>query len=57
MRPVELKQVLKLRADLKLEKRALDCTPGRHSGESRSSLKRARGMFVFFNQKDQKGSI
>ena len=55
MRPVELKQVLKGRADLKLEKRALDCTPGRHSGESRSNLK--RGLFVFFNQKDQKGSI
>ena len=55
MRPVELKQVLKWRADLKLEKGALDCTPGLHSDESKSNLK--RGMFVFFNRKDQKGSI
>ena len=50
MRPDELKQVLKLRADL--EKRAIDCTPGRHSGESKSSSKRV--MFVFFIQKEER---
>ena len=50
MRPVELKQVLKWRADL--EKGAIDCTPGRHSGESKSSFK--RGMSVFFIQKEER---
>ena len=31
---------------------ALDCTPGRHSDESKSSLKRE--MFVFFIQKEER---
>ena len=34
------------------EKGALECTPGRHSAESKSSSK--RGLFVFFIQKGER---